>query len=79
MRYYILLVYLLSGMFELFSLNFLLQGKCDPSHEDFFDMMEDCQNTCSDSECQGPAGNDDCQDTTLDCPRYKHLVKRKLL
>ena len=37
--------------------------------------MERCQFTCSDNTCPGPAGNENCQDESLDCPRDEFLVK----
>ncbi len=41
----------------------------------FVDMMEECQYTCSDGECPGLAGNDACEDTSMNCPRDEYLVK----
>ncbi len=57
------------------SINFLCQGKCDPSHEEYLDMIEECPFTCSDGECPGLAGNDVCEDTSFNCPRDEYLVK----
>ena len=53
---------------------FETQGQCEPSNSRFNSMMDHCPFACSDGECPDPAGNDECQDDSLYCPREKYLV-----
>ncbi len=53
---------------------FSSQGRCDPSHEKFESTLDNCPFTCTNGECPTPAGNEQCQDSDIYCPREKFLV-----
>ncbi len=56
-----------------------IQGYCDPSSDEFYPTIKDCQYSCSAGECPGKLGNEQCQDEKWSCPHWKYEVAKKFI